>query len=314
MKEYIKETQPMFYQLIEHQFLKKKIPHAFLLVGNQVKDALDFLMMSLVCKKEVLACGNCEDCRRIKEHIYPDLIYYNGESETIKKGQIERIQDTFKKTAIENNVRIYVLENIENSTTEAMNSLLKMLEEPTSNIYAVFTAKNIHRVLPTIRSRCQVIEIKESNRENLEKQLLEKQYTSEDAKILSYLVDNIDQAMLLKDERYDYIKLQVINTVEDMFFKKENLIINTQTNLLKKYNTKEDVRLFLDMLVIALKDLFHVKHGGKICFTNNLQLFQSIDVDNDDIIKKIECILEANYALDYNANVMLLMDSLLFRI
>mgnify|MGYP002233092403 CR=1 FL=1 len=49
------------------------------------------------------------------------------------------------------------MENIENSTVEAMNSLLKVLEEPIAGVYAIFTCQNLNRVLPTIQSRCQVI-------------------------------------------------------------------------------------------------------------------------------------------------------------
>lgn len=314
MKEYIAQSQPLFYQLIHQELSNKKIPHAFLLVGNQTEKPLQFLAMSLICKEDVLACETCNDCRRVKEYNYPDLIHFNGKEETIKKGQIETIQETFKKSSVEGSVKIYILENIENATKEAMNSLLKMLEEPMCEIYAIFTTKNIHRVLPTIQSRCQVIEIKPEKKEVFIEELKKEGFESVDAKILAELTSDKDQAKNMKDDRFDYFKLQVINTVEDIFFKKDNLIINTQTNLLKKYTNKEDIRLFLNILVIALKDVFHVKHQLPICFDDQKDLFQSIQVDNRDIIKKIEYILEANYALESNANVMLLMDSLLYRL
>ena len=37
MKEYLQENQPKFYNLIKNEFIQNKIPHAFLLVGNNTK-------------------------------------------------------------------------------------------------------------------------------------------------------------------------------------------------------------------------------------------------------------------------------------
>ena len=42
---------------------------------------------------------------------------------------------------------------------EAMNTLLKTLEEPVPGIYAILTCENMNRVLPTIISRCMVIHL-----------------------------------------------------------------------------------------------------------------------------------------------------------
>lgn len=49
MKEYLREHQPLFYNLIYNEFSQNKIPHAFLLVGNNTEKPLIFLAMSLIC-------------------------------------------------------------------------------------------------------------------------------------------------------------------------------------------------------------------------------------------------------------------------
>ena len=96
--------------------------------------------------------------RMINTFYEQGLTLDKGKCQLSKKGQeyIEKIQETFKKSSLEGKAKIYIIENIEYSTKEAMNTLLKMLEEPNEGIYALFTAKNINRVLPTIISRCQV--------------------------------------------------------------------------------------------------------------------------------------------------------------
>lgn len=313
MKEYLKKNQPIFYNLINNEFSQGKIPHAFLLVGNNTDKPLNFLAMSLICD-ETLACTKCNDCRKVLENKYGDIIKFNGKVMSIKKGDIELIQDTFKKSSLEGKVKIYIIENIEYSTKEAMNALLKMLEEPGEGIYALFTAKNINRVLPTILSRCQIIDIKSDSKEVIVEELINDNVPVDAANILSFLTDNIIEARELYDERFEFMQIQVINFIEDLYFKHNNLIINTQTNLLKKYKERNDIKLFLNMLVLAMKDVFHVKHHQKILYSKNIDLFRSIDVSVDDLIKQIELVLETIYVIESNANVPLLMDSLMYRL
>lgn len=313
MKEYLEKHQPIFYNLINNEFSQKKIPHAFLLVGNNTDIPLNFLTMSLICD-ETLACMKCNDCRKVLENKYGDIIKFNGKAVLIKKGDIELIQETFKKSSLEGKVKIYIIENIEYSTKEAMNTLLKMLEEPGEGIYAIFTAQNTNRVLPTILSRCQIIDIKPDNKEIIIEQLKNDYIPIDAANILSFLTVNINEAKELYDERFEFMQVQVINFIEDLYFKRNNLIINTQTNLLKKYKERNDIKLFLNMLVLAMKDVFHVKHHQKILYSKNIDLFKSIDVSVDVLIKQIELVLETIYVIESNANVALLMDSLMYRL
>ena len=313
MKEYLQENQPKFYNLIKNEFIQNKIPHAFLLVGNNTKVPLNYLAMSLICD-ETLACEKCNDCRKVLENKYGDIIRYDGKETSIKKGDIEYIQDTFKKSSLEGKAKIYIIENIESATKEAMNTLLKMLEEPTSGIYAIFTTNNISRVLPTILSRCQVIDIKPDSKEVIYKALIKSNIPEEAAKILTYLSASEEEAKNLYDERFEYMQTEVINFIEDLYTKRMNLIINVQTNLLKNYKERDDIKLFLNMLVLAMKDLFHVKHNQNLVFSARYDFFNILQIDEDKLIKQIEIILETIYTIESNANLLMLMDSMMYRL
>lgn len=313
MKTYLKEHQNVFYKILENSFTANKKAHAYLLVGNNTYTPAMYLTMSLLCD-ETLACEECNDCRKVREGKYSDIIHFNGKEETIKKYNIEYIQEQFKKSSLEGKAKIYILENIEKSTTEAMNTLLKILEEPTSEIYAIFTTNNRSSVLPTIISRCQVIDIKPDNKKILKEKLLERNISEQEANILSELSTTLEEAEALRGEKLDYYMVEVINTLDDIFNKPENLVINMHINLLQKYKEKKDIRLFLDVLVLGLKDMFHVKHNQKQIFVNQKSFFSSINVPDDVIIKKIELVIEANYQLDTNANALLLIDSLLYKL
>ena len=100
MKEYIEKNQPIFYNLIKNEFSQQRIPHAFILIGNNTNIPLTYLAMSLICD-ETLACENCNDCRKVKENKYSDIIRFNGKDNSIKNGNIVLIQYTFKKYSFE---------------------------------------------------------------------------------------------------------------------------------------------------------------------------------------------------------------------
>ncbi len=314
IKEIIEKEQPIFYQILKHCFESNKIPHAYLLVGKNCYNYAHFIAKALICNDGLLACEECNECQRIERHTYGDFIYVDGSNESIKKGNIEYIQTQFSKSSLEGKAKIYMLDHIENATPEAMNSLLKVLEEPSSDIYAIFTCQNLNRVLPTIQSRCQVIQLLPGSKINFRKQLSEKQLPQDDINVLSELFTDIEECKdYIDSEFFEYIKNEVYHFIEDLYMHRDNLIINVQTHLLKDYKDKDSIRLFLNMLVLSFKDLFHVKHNVNLNYPSFKGLYDKIVDDDESIMKKIELVLSTEYLLESNANVMLLIESMMYR-
>ncbi len=113
-------------------------------------------LKTINCKKESLFCNECFTCSEINENKYLDLIIIDGSSNKIKKEDIYYIQEKFSKSSISSrHIKLYVLINIENSSNISLNSLLKILEEPYENTYALLFCSNKNNVLDTISSRCQ---------------------------------------------------------------------------------------------------------------------------------------------------------------
>ena len=313
-KEILKKTQPILYRILERSFREHKPSHAYMFVGNNTENITTFVAQSLICEHDVLACEECEDCRRIKEGLYYDLIVYDGNESSIKKDNIEHIQAEFKKSSMEGKARIYILKNIENSSPSAMNSLLKFLEEPQDGVYAILTTRNINKVLPTIQSRCQVIHLLPESRTSIQMALMNENVDEEDASVLSKLFFTKEACDEMKDsEVYEDVKIYALNFVEDLYRNPGNLLINTQVTLIKKYkNDKNVTRMFLNMLVLALRDMFHVKHSVPLIFTKHEELFASLPED-EKILKRIELVLDTIYAIETNANLSLLMDSMIYK-
>ena len=128
-KDLLIKTQRVAFQTLANGFKSNRISHAYLISGSvesSLKELAVYLAKSLVCSNlEPLACEECINCIRIEENNYPDYIFIDGSNESIKKHQIEELQETFSKVSLEiNGKKIYIIHLIEKATLGAVNSLL----------------------------------------------------------------------------------------------------------------------------------------------------------------------------------------------
>lgn len=309
MKDTLKQEQPIVYQILENEFRNNKKPHAFLIVGKNYDDLLCFLSQSILCD-EAIACEVCSVCSRVKRNIYPDMIRLSGKEASIKKKNIEDIQVQMAKSSVEGKGKIYIIEEIQNSSKEAINSILKMVEEPLDNVYAIFTTSNIDRVLPTVISRCQVLKLNPNNKTAIERLYLENKFSEEDAYILSQIFN--DFVVL---DNFPKIIKEALNFIDDLFFKKDNLIINAQIGFINKYNKKEDISLFLNILIVTLKELYRSSYTSRSKMADVIDLNRRLmSLDRSIILKYIEILLDIEYQLESNVNTNLLMDKMMYQL
>lgn len=73
---------------------------------------------------------------------------------------VRNIQKTLYFTPVKSRQKAYIIKNAHTLTIEAQNALLKILEEPPPHAIIVLLAENKEALLPTVLSRCQIIEIK----------------------------------------------------------------------------------------------------------------------------------------------------------
>lgn len=173
--EEMKKNQKIAYRILYNALDRNSLAHAYLFVGEEGTPKLEcayYLVQSLLCENDIMACETCDDCMHVSTHGYADLIYVDGKTTTIKKKDILDIQERFSKTKLElKGKKVYILDGVENSTKEAMNSLLKFLEEPESDTLAILISNNPDRLLETIVSRCQTIPFYKNNEKVLEDEL-----------------------------------------------------------------------------------------------------------------------------------------------
>lgn len=133
----------------------KKLSHAYLIEGPEGsgKKSLSKYIASL------LACaGNCDGCRlcqRIKNGYCPDvrLITRDEGKKNISVDAVREMIDDTSLTPTELDFKMYIFDGAETLSSQAQNSLLKVIEEPPENVYIMLLCCDARTILPTVRSR-----------------------------------------------------------------------------------------------------------------------------------------------------------------
>lgn len=147
-----------------------RMAHSFLIHGEKglgKKLMADFLAMMLVCENDEKPCGNCRSCKNAAAHIHPDIIYAEH-SGKLGGFSVETIRNICSDAYIRPNNserKIYIFTDADNITVQAQNSLLKLIEEPPSYAYFIFTASYKNVFLETILSRIISLSAAETDRE-----------------------------------------------------------------------------------------------------------------------------------------------------
>lgn len=114
------------------------------------------LLQELNCESKT-ACGQCKSCQRISSDDADEIVQMiEPQGASIK---VDDIREVIRFVSLKSWVahRFVVVDPIELMTAQAANALLKVLEEPPEGVHFVFITSSLSQVLPTIRSRCQVI-------------------------------------------------------------------------------------------------------------------------------------------------------------
>ena len=201
MKSWLLSVQ----QQLSRQVLSNKLPHALLFSGVSgagQEELARWLINVLLCQtvsnednmaqqSVIQACGYCKTCQLFSSDSYPDHLTIVNDKATIGVDSIRKLSQFFEKTAHIGTAKSALIHHADTMTVSAANALLKTLEEPTSESFIILTTDSSDRLLPTIISRCQQIEIRPPVGEKL---LLEYSKQGDDAFVnLSHLNELTDE-------------------------------------------------------------------------------------------------------------------------
>ncbi len=161
-----------------------KISHAYLFTGPRgtgKTSTARILAKSLNCKNgpTVHPCGECASCKDITNSVPIDVIEIDAASNR-KVEDAQSILEKVQYVPVNGKFKIYIIDEVHMLTNHAFNALLKTLEEPPENVIFILATTEVHKVLDTIKSRCQRYDFRRITTDDIVKHL---RYISEQEKI-----------------------------------------------------------------------------------------------------------------------------------
>jgi DNA polymerase III subunit delta' len=261
-------------RILQMALERRRVPNSLLFSGPEgvgKKTTAYALAKALNCRHgKSDGCEECDSCRNIEARRHPDVIEISADRNVIKIEQMRFLKQMAYLKPLSGSKRVFIVEQAEQMNAEAANSLLKVLEEPPLHTHIVLITSNPFLLLPTIRSRCQALNFSPVTREEIERILLEKGYSQEQAKGLSAQVGgNLESALSLdwdevqgnREEAWKLFQsLQTGAGASDFLA----LFVSRQ-----RFLAEDDFRRTLEMFASFCRDILLIRERGESRFLLN---------------------------------------------
>lgn len=316
----LENYQPMVLKMFKNSFSKNRLAHAYLFSGMKGTFKLEvakLIAKAFFCSDKIdeKPCEQCISCKRIESLNHPDFHIVEPDGLSIKKGQIQALQEEFSKTGVESKKKVYIINHADKMTVNAANSLLKFLEEPPSETLAILTTTQVQQILPTIMSRCQLINFVALSTEQLKQQLIENGVSKQNANILSQLTNNYDDAISLSNEEW-FVKAQSIMLKLYLVINKNPLeaMTSLQDGFFMELKERQQQEIGLNLLLMILKDLLNIRYQREeqVVFVEQFTQLENLayNYSAQEIVRRMSIVLDSQRKLQSNINVQLLMEQL----
>ncbi len=170
-------------EFLQKQIAAQRVAHAYLLTGPHGIGKTTLaraLAQALQCTRDHAPCGDCNACQKIARGKHLDVHVIEGvppgfkfekdpppvprasdrEKRALRIPQIREMIRELSRSPFEGKFKIAILRRFEEAEEEAANAFLKTLEEPPSYARLILTARDASLLLPTIASRCQILNLR----------------------------------------------------------------------------------------------------------------------------------------------------------
>ena len=317
--------QEQMKEHLQNALASKKISHAYIINGEKSSGKeyiAKVFAMALQCEKGVTEpCQECRSCKQALSGNQPDIIRLNHEKpNTISVDDIRKqINGDVAIKPYSSPYKIYIINEAEKMNTQAQNALLKTLEEPPEYAVILLLTANINALLPTIVSRCVVLNMKPVADEKVRKFLMEElQIPDYKADVcVAFARGNVGKAKALaSSEEFENVKNEALSLVKYI----RDMELHEIMAAIKKIGEyKLEINDYFDIMAIWYRDVLlfkATKDVNHLVFREELTAIRKCAQRSsyegiETIVKALDT---AKHRLDANVNFELVMELLLLTI
>ncbi len=295
-----------------------RIAHAHLFSGpkgvGKMTTAIAFAR-ALVCSVRTGfdGCGQCSGCEKVNQGIHPEVRTIVPEGASIKISQVRQMTSELQFGPENGCWTVRIVDDVDTMTSEAGNSLLKILEEPLPGVVFILISTRPQAVLPTIVSRCQQVCFQPLSKKQILHALNEHISVDENrvqraaalsggslGRAMELLSDNFEvreQALYLLDKLKTSVVGEVISLASEIPSGKGNLLA------------------VLDMMILWFRDILLYNETCNAGLLINNDKLEEIKVmamfySSSRLIKMIEALESSKNSLAVSANIQLTIEAL----
>lgn len=317
--------QEQIKEHLQNALAMKKISHAYIINGEKASGKefiADIFAMTLQCEKgEKEPCQSCHSCKQAISGNQPDIIKVTHEKpNTIGVDDVRtQINSDVAIKPYSSPYKIYIMNEAEKMTVQAQNALLKTLEEPPEYAVILLLVTNLNTLLPTILSRCVVLNMKPVSDEKVRRFLMETMelpdYKADVC--VAFARGNIGKAKALAvSEDFENVKNEALSLVKYI----QDMELHEVIAAIKKITEyKLEVNDYFDLLAIWYRDALLFKatnDANHLIFREELSALrkcaQRSSYEGIEIV--IKALDTAKRRLDANVNFDLVMELLFLTI
>lgn len=302
-----------------------KVSHAYIINGEK-SSGKEFIArifaMTLQCeRKGIEPCQECHSCKQALSDNHPDIIHVTHEKpNTISVDDIRaQINNDVGIKPYSGSYKIYIVNEAEKMTPQAQNAILKTLEEPPAYAVILLLTTNVNSLLPTILSRCVVLNMKPVADELVKKYLMEQLHVPDyKAEVcVAFARGNIGKAKALaSSEDFENVKSEALSLLKYI----KDMELNEIIAAIKKITEyKLEINDYLDIFAIWYRDVLLFKATNDVnhlVFREEIQTLRRTAQRSsyEGIETIIEALDTAKKRLDANVNFDLTMELLMLTI
>lgn len=150
---------------IKKELVDNTVGHAYLFHGTHgigkttIGKLLGRAVNCLNLTSEGEPCNECDNCKQILKDAFIDY----REIDAASNNGVDHVREIVREVSYPpamGKKKVYIIDEAHMLSTDAFNALLKKLEEPPSHVLFILATTELHKILPTVRSRCKMMNLK----------------------------------------------------------------------------------------------------------------------------------------------------------